>query len=78
MIDIINKHLAIDHTVCKVAQWIDTLEDKEKQAFQSIREQQMKINAATLYKELNAEVELPFGMTAFRSHLRGYCACPKK
>jgi hypothetical protein len=31
---------------------------------------------ADLYRDLRA-AGVPFKLTAFRSHMRGYCACPK-
>lgn len=77
MLDLLTKHLTVDTSVCKVAQWIKTLSEDEQKAFDALRENNAKVNNADLYKDLSKEVTLSFGMTAFRSHMRGYCTCQK-
>jgi hypothetical protein len=74
MLDVLNKHLTSTPTVCVVAQWISKLTEQEQVAFVQLRNND-KVVAASLYKDLNEEDELPFKLTAFRSHLKGYCTC---
>lgn len=77
MLDVLNKHLLAEPTVCVVNQWISGLAEEEQAAFEAVRENSSKVVLASLYKDLNDESELPFKLTAFRSHLRGYCTCQK-
>lgn len=74
MLDVLNKHLTATPAVCVVEQWVLSLEKEERAAFIELRNNN-KVVVASLYKDLNKETELPFKLTAFRSHLRGYCTC---
>jgi len=75
MIDILNKYLAGTSSACKTGLWIDSLDKKTQDAFTAIKENSKTVVIAKLYAELSNEAPLPFKLTAFRSHLRGYCAC---
>lgn len=75
MLEVLTKHLEKDHTFCVVSQWLITLSIEEQNAFTKIMENSKKIIIADLYKDLHTETELPFKLTAFRSHMRGYCSC---
>lgn len=75
MLDVLNKHLTAAPTICVVAQWVSELKEDEQSAFVALRSNNNKVVVASLYKDLNEETELPFKLTAFRSHLRGYCTC---
>jgi hypothetical protein len=77
VLDILNKHISTATEGCSVSAWIETLEDEEKHAFTNIREHSDNINVSSLYKDLSLTDDLPFKLTAFRSHLRSYCTCPK-
>lgn len=77
VLDILNKHINTATEGCSVSAWIDNLEDAEKKAFDDIRENSTNINVSSLYSELSNTDKLPFKLTAFRSHLRSYCTCPK-
>ena len=74
MLDVLNKHLTTKPVICVVSQWISELPQEEQDAFIELRNNN-KVVVASLYKDLNKETELPFKLTAFRSHLRGYCTC---
>jgi hypothetical protein len=74
VLDVLNKHLTTIPVICVVASWIGELPEEEQAAFIELRNNN-KVVVATLYKDLNNEIELPFKLTAFRSHLRGYCTC---
>jgi hypothetical protein len=76
MLDVLNKHLSEEKAGCTVNKWIEDLQQEERDAFASVKANNAKIRLAGLYKDLNAESELPFKLTAFRSHMRGYCTCP--
>jgi hypothetical protein len=75
MLDILNKHLNTENKGCSVRQWLLSLPQEEQKAFAQVKENNAKISAAGLFADLNKEDELPFKLTAFRSHLRGYCTC---
>lgn len=77
MLEVLNKHLDPRHFGCVVAQWIDGLAPEEQDAFAKLKENSKSINIADLYKDLALQAALPFKLTIFRSHLRGYCTCQK-
>jgi hypothetical protein len=75
MLEALTKHLSNEAPVCVVAKWINSLKYEEQQAFIAVKENNARIKVASLYSDLNKEDELPFKITAFRSHIRGYCTC---
>ena len=75
MLEVLAKHLAATSDGCVVAQWIATLKEEEQKAFALAKENNDKIKNAHLFNDLNKELDLPFKLTAFRSHMRGYCSC---
>jgi hypothetical protein len=77
MLDILKKHLEEPVFQCVVANWIKELEDEEQKAFALLKQNQERIVFADLYKELSDNQTLPFKITAFRSHMKGYCTCQK-
>ena len=77
MLDILKKHLEETAFQCVVATWINDLENEEQQAFALLKQNRERIVFADLYKELSNNQTLPFKITAFRSHMKGYCTCQK-
>jgi hypothetical protein len=78
MLDILTKHLEEKASInCVVSVWIESLDDAEKEAFVKLKENNKNVILASLYKELDNADPMPFKLTAFRSHLRGYCTCLK-
>jgi hypothetical protein len=77
MLDILNKYLDDSPSKCGMGMWIDTLSEEEQEAFALIKEKNQQIKLATLFKEISVQYDLQFKLTAFRSHLRGYCTCQK-
>lgn len=75
MLEVLNKHLESKADLCAMGQWINTLDDKTQEAFNAIKENNKSVILQELYNDLSKETELPFKITVFRSHLRGYCAC---
>jgi hypothetical protein len=75
MLDILSKHLSTEVFGCVVARWIDALPQEEQEAFAAVKEKSAKIKLAVLFADINKESELPFKLTAFRSHMRDYCTC---
>lgn len=77
LVDILQKHLSKPPLVkgCIVASWAADLPEEEQQALTDLQTKAVVI--ADLYRDLRA-AGVPFKLTAFRSHMRGYCACPKK
>ncbi len=73
---ILQKHLAAPHLSrgCVVAVWAAGLPDEEQDALNDLKTKAVVV--ADLYRDLRA-AGVPFKLTAFRSHMRGYCACPK-
>jgi hypothetical protein len=77
MLEILEKHLNAEPAGCVVAKWINGLKPEEQQAFDNIKKNNQEIHIAALFKDLYSQSHLPFKLTAFRSHLRGYCTCQK-
>lgn len=77
VLDVLKKHIQTASDKCSVSDWVSTLAVEEQKAFDDIKTQSENINVSSLYKDLNTTDTLPFKLTAFRSHLRGYCTCPK-
>jgi len=77
MLDIIEKHLADASYGCVVEVWIGHLPEEEQAAFARLKEHSGLVSISQVFQELDKEVKLPFKLTAFRSHLRGYCSCQK-
>ena len=75
VLDILSKHLEGPSKKCNAALWINTLPEEEQKALELIKENSKNIKLAVLFKELSEGGYLPLGLTAFRSHLRGYCTC---
>jgi hypothetical protein len=76
MLEVLSKHLEGNaNTGCIVAKWISALGKDEQKLFQQIKENSSTVSIANLYKDLMLDTGLPFKLTAFRSHLRGYCTC---
>ena len=75
MIDILNKHLSTEDEGCTVQQWVESLTQEEKEAFALVKQNNKNIKLASLFSDLSKEDNLPFKLTAFRSHFRGYCTC---
>jgi hypothetical protein len=77
VLDVLKKHIQTASDKCSVSDWLSMLATDEQKAFDEIRECSENINVSALYKDLYLTEVLPFKLTAFRSHLRGYCTCPK-
>lgn len=77
MLEVLTKHIKgeTDPRVCVVSRWISKLSQEEQDAFLEVQNHSQQIQVALLFKELNNETKLPFKLTAFRSHIRGYCTC---
>jgi len=64
---------------CSVAKWIETLDEEDKNAFLQLKAELSKnnryINVASLFQSLSSKTNVPFKLTAFRSHMQGYCTC---
>ena len=75
---ILQKHLEkpSNPVGCVVSSWITSLSESEQDALHKL--QQLKsLVIADLYRDLQTTGDLPFKLTAFRSHMRGYCTCPR-
>lgn len=78
MRDILQKHLERNPISegCIVSSWIDDLPIEEQELIRTLQETKSVVVAA-LYKDLRSTENIPFKLTAFRSHMKGYCSCPK-
>lgn len=79
MLNVLTKHLdGIDApTKCVVQEWIDTLSEDEQAVMHELKERSETVVLAQLYSDLEKEIKLPFKLTIFRGHMRGYCSCQK-
>lgn len=77
--ELIAEQLEIKKFNCTVAKWINTLDAEDKDAFLQLKDALTKdskyINVASLYASLSSKTHVPFKLTAFRSHMQGYCTC---
>jgi hypothetical protein len=73
--DILRQTLDAPHRKCVVGQWVEeqSKEDQEllKQVFDSPR-----LVMSNLHTKL-VEAGVTFGVTIFKSHIKGTCTCPK-
>jgi len=77
VLEILQKHLEGPRSGCVVSTWIEGLSKKEQDILEQIRTSNVTV-FADLYRDLSSSVELPFKLTAFRSHMKGYCTCQSK
>lgn len=77
MLDLLNRYADPKDQSCSTAKWIETLGKDEQTAFEKIKENNQKVRLGGLFTELSKQTELPFKLTSFRSHFRGYCSCKK-
>lgn len=77
MLDILQKHLEAPAGGCVVFKWIEDLPKKEQEAFDALKSSKNTV-VADLYRDLSEQLDLPFKLTAFRSHMKGYCTCQPK
>jgi hypothetical protein len=77
VLEILQKHLEAPRSSCVVSTWIESLSKKEQDILEQIRTSNVTV-FSDLYKDLSNSVELPFKITAFRSHMKGYCTCQSK
>jgi len=75
MLDILEKHIKGTPKECIVLRWISSLPQEEQEAFKEVAAHNEHIHLAALYGDLKKQADLPFKLTAFRSHFRGYCTC---
>ena len=59
---------------CAVGAWIAKQGEEEQNLLEEIKNRR-DVVMSDLYKDLNSESPLPFKVSLFRSHMRGYCAC---
>jgi len=74
LLDIIESHAKSLPSKCSVGKWINTLEPEEQDAFNGLINSD-ELNATSLFLALEKQIKLPFKITTFRSHMRGYCSC---
>lgn len=78
--DILKQYMDTDSSGCVVNRWISTLDKEDQKAFMDAikvtRANAKAIDLKSLYGTMSTKVEnLPYKLTAFRSHMRGYCTC---
>ena len=82
---LVEEHLNKDSGGCVVNRWItDLTEQEDRDVFAKLldvtRADAKAVDLKAFYNGLltqaiNENIEIPFKMTAFRSHMRGYCTC---
>jgi CII-binding regulator of phage lambda lysogenization HflD len=77
MLDLLTRYAEPKVKGCTVSAWLSTLNKEEQAAFQKIKDNNATVQLANLYNDIISATELPFKLTAFRSHFRGYCICRK-
>lgn len=63
---------------CKTQKWVITLSKDDQEKFNSLKNENRSVDIKNLFEALQeAGVNLPMGLTAFRSHFKEYCTCQK-
>ena len=63
---------------CKTQKWINTLIKEDQTKLNNLKTDNRNVDFKNLFNSLNdAGIKLPMGLTAFRSHFKGYCTCQK-
>jgi hypothetical protein len=63
---------------CKTQKWVNTLAKEDQEKFNSLKNENRSVDIKNLFETLQeAGVNLPMGLTAFRSHFKEYCTCQK-
>lgn len=63
---------------CKTQKWINTLAKEDQTKLNNLTVDNQGVDFKNLFESLNgAGIKLPMGLTAFRSHFKGYCTCQK-
>ena len=63
---------------CKTQKWVNTLSKEDQEKFNSLKNENRNVDIKNLFEALQeAGVNLPMGLTAFRSHFKEYCTCQK-
>lgn len=75
MLETLKKHLDNEHRLCKVGTWIDSMDEEHRALFKELILKKEDISIAPLHNDLLRENQMPYKLTAFRSHIRGYCTC---
>ena len=82
--DLVEEYLTTNRVGCVVSRWITALSDEDRGVFEKLlavtRDNNKAVDIKAFYAALvrKAEAEklsVPFKLTAFRSHMRGYCTC---
>lgn len=67
----------VRQTECSTKKWLDTLSEEELDALMDCINDP-SISISSLYNSIaHSDAGIPFKLTAFRSHMRGYCVCQK-
>ncbi len=63
---------------CKTQKWVNTLSKEDQEKFNSLKNENRSVDIKNLFEALQeAGINLPMGLTAFRSHFKEYCTCQK-
>jgi len=63
---------------CKTQKWVNTLSKDDQEKFNSLKNENRSVDIKNLFEALQeAGINLPMGLTAFRSHFKEYCTCQK-
>jgi hypothetical protein len=63
---------------CKTQKWINTLSKEDQTKLNTLKTDNRGVDFKNLFEALNeAGINLPMGLTAFRSHFKEYCTCQK-
>jgi hypothetical protein len=77
--ELIAEQLETKRFNCSVARWVATLDEEDKNALLELKIELSKnnryVNVASLFASLLSKTTVPFKLTAFRSHMQGYCTC---
>lgn len=77
MLDVLEKYLNTPSGEgCAVNVWLQNQPQEVQEIFVKLQENR-SLNMSALYNDLANELPLPFKISVFRMHMRGYCSCKK-
>ena len=74
--DILRQTLDAPARKCVVGQWVDKQSKEDQELLQKVFGSQ-RLVMSTLHAKLTESGGVTFGVTIFKSHIKGSCTCPK-
>jgi hypothetical protein len=74
--DILRQVFDTPERKCVVGQWVDEQNTEDQELLQQVFNSQ-RLVMSKLHAKLKESGDITFGVTIFKSHIKGTCTCPK-